>query len=106
MLKSQFARVQREAPRRIAVRAVLAVAGDRMAERGQLHADLIPAPGFERELEQRSVSFCAQHAIMRDRQLAHLLRATDDPANHQRLVFDKPIPERPPARLRRPPDIS
>ena len=76
MAKFQLARVQREPPRGIGFRAVLAIAGDRMAKRGQLNADLVAASGLERKLEQRSVSFRAKHAVVGDRQLAALFDAT------------------------------
>src|SRR5512146_3313561 len=91
MAKFQLERVQREPPRRIGLRPVLAIAGDRMAERGQLHADLVAAPGFERALEQRSIALRAQDAVVRGRQLAALRDAT----NYHRLALEQPVPERP-----------
>src|ERR1700736_5644539 len=68
--KFQLARMQRKPPRGIGSRAVFAVADDRMAEGGQLNADLVLASGFERYLKQRFVPACANYVVMRDCQLA------------------------------------
>ena len=56
MEEFELVRMEREAPRGIRRRAVLAIANYRMAEAGHLHANLVLAAGFERQLDQRIVS--------------------------------------------------
>ena len=77
MAKPQLARMKRQPPHRIGSRAVFPIADDRMTTRCQLHANLMLAPGFELELEQRFVPMRSQHAVMRDCRLATLI----DPMN-------------------------
>ena len=72
MSELQLARMEREAPCRIALSAIFSISDNRMTDRGQLNADLMLAPAFQRELEQRLVTAFLQHSIMRDRQLATL----------------------------------
>src|SRR5437879_9000829 len=97
MTELQLARMEREAPRGIALRAIFSISDNRMTDRGQLNADLMLAPAFQRELEQRLVTAFLQHSIMRDRQLATLR----DPANDQRAGFHQMIFQRSLRRRRR-----
>src|SRR5271166_6659034 len=90
MEEFELVRMEREAPRGICRRAVLAIADYRMAEAGQLHANLILAAGFERQLDQRVVSPRSQDSIVSDRQHAAAL----DAMHPQRLALDKTVAQR------------
>jgi hypothetical protein len=74
MDEAEAARVEAEAPERILLPTVLAVAHDRVPELGELHADLMPPPRAERELEEGSVPPPPEHAVVRDRLLARACR--------------------------------
>ena len=58
--------VQTDAPERIAPTAVGAIADDRVAEPGELRADLTAPPRDQRQLEQRRVAVTLEHAVARD----------------------------------------
>jgi hypothetical protein len=67
--------MQHQAPRGARVRTVLRIADNRMTKRGELNPDLILAPGFELQLEDRSVAMLSEHPIVRYREFAAILDA-------------------------------
>ena len=67
--------MQHEPARRISFCAVLRIAEDRMTQRGELNPDLILAPGFELQLEDRSVATLSEHPVVGYRELAAVLDA-------------------------------
>src|SRR5271166_1008210 len=82
--------MQRETPRRVSRRAILSIAENRMADRRELHANLMLPPGLQRHLEQRSLTGCPHHAIARDRQLATLR----DAMHLERFAFHQMVAQR------------
>src|SRR5689334_9062308 len=82
--------MQAEAPDGVGGRAVLAIADDRMAQRGKLNANLILAAGLQRELEQRPALIGANQAIVRD----CLLAAALDAPHFERLALDQVVAQR------------
>jgi hypothetical protein len=94
-------RVQELAPQPVAPRrAVLRVAGDRMADREQVRADLVRAAGLEPHAQQRVVRQRALDLEVRDRR-ARLVGVGRDPGAHAAVAanrgVDRAAPRRRPA---------
>ena len=87
--QAEPAGVERHPSERVRPTPVLAVAGDRMAQVGELDADLMAASGAERQREDRRVAAPRAHLIVRDRRLARRPRA--DP---QGAILREPALER------------
>src|SRR5262245_58734822 len=92
MVEAEHVRVQREAPERVALAAVAAIAGDGMARPGEVDANLIAASGLEAHLEQRLLRAAGDDAPVGDRgppalRIARLAYASG-------LVVDEAAPDR------------
>src|SRR5882724_3874424 len=70
MDEAQAPRVKAKPPERPRRAAVLAIAHDRMSDRGELDPDLPASPRAERELEKRRVLPMPDHPVARDGRLA------------------------------------
>src|SRR5690349_22846044 len=71
MPEGELPRVQRLAREALlAAPAIDRIALDRMLDRGEVHADLVRAPGLELALEQRVAGESLLHAVVRGRGLA------------------------------------
>src|SRR5438034_11228139 len=70
MVEPEAGRVQAHAPQRVVPAPVLAIADDRMAERGELRPDLPAAAGLKLDLDERRVAVAFQHAVVADGRLA------------------------------------
>src|SRR5215813_12150245 len=64
MIEPEARRVQAHAPQRVVPAPVLAIADDRMAERGELRPDLPAAAGLKLDLDERRVAVALQHAVV------------------------------------------
>src|ERR1700704_405065 len=69
--------------------AVSDVADDRPARLGELHADLVPAPGAEAQLEQAALAPPPQHAVVGDGLAALLGRAHPQHAILRELALQR-----------------
>src|SRR5262245_53044747 len=92
MVEAEDVRVQGEPAERIRPGPVGGVAGDGVAEPGEMDADLVAAPRFEPDLEQRVVRPRAQHPPARDRR-PPVPRTAGFP-HPARSVVEKPAPDR------------
>src|SRR5262249_39980457 len=86
MEEAEPGRVEAEAADRVARAAVEAVADDRMAQLGELDAELVAPSGPEAQLEERRVGPACHHPVVRDGGPAGLGVAPDA----QPLVLDEP----------------
>src|SRR5207247_977375 len=66
MVEAEHVRVECRPAEGIGAAAVRGVAGDRMPEPGEVHADLVPPPGLELHLEQGVALAGTEHAPARD----------------------------------------
>ena len=92
MVEAENVRVQRETAERIGARTVRRVARDRMADAGEMHANLISSSGLEPNLEERVARTGADDAPVRHRGpsasgIARLAHAPGD-------VVEEPAPRR------------
>src|SRR5207249_10200125 len=110
MADAGHVRVEGRPAEGIGAAAVRGVAGDRMPEPGEVHADLVPPPGLELHLEQGVALAGAEHAPARDGSapppgsagLAHAPgRIVDEPARDRALGPRRPALDEPAVR---PPD--
>src|SRR5262249_50143142 len=66
MEEAEPGRVEAEAAERVARAAVEAIADDRMAQLGELDAELVAPPGPEAQLEERRVGPARHHPVVGD----------------------------------------
>src|SRR5436309_14990740 len=108
MVEAEHVRVECRPAEGIGAAAVRGVAGDRMPQPGEVHADLVPPPGLELHLEQGVALAGTEHAPARDGSapppgsagLAHAAgRIVDEPAPRR---APRPRPPALDARARRP----
>src|ERR1019366_970243 len=85
-----------ETPRRVSRPSIFPVAYDRMADGSELNANLMLAPGLQCNLEERFLTECFHHSVVRDRQLA----TAGDAMHLERFAFHKMCAQRS-ARMRR-----
>src|SRR2546422_3384002 len=98
MVEPEAGRVQAHAPQRVVAAPVLAIADDRMAERGELRPDLPAAAGLKLDLDERRVAVALQHSVVADGRLAaaavarrpHAKAAVLDQAGLQRARVGPP----------------
>jgi hypothetical protein len=83
--------MQRQSPRRIAGRTILAIADNGMPEASNLRANLVFATGLECKFDQRLVLTSTKNAIVRDCQRATPL----DPMHSERLGLCEIVTQRP-----------